>query len=540
MDATRTTDVLVLGSGGAGLVAALAAARQGLAVTVLEKTDRLGGTTAMSGAGTWIPANHHAAAAGIEDSKAEALAYIRAAAPEGWAAEENALWQAFVEAAPEMLRFVERHSPLRFALTPEPDPLRVLPGAKPRGRMLSPLPLSRWRAGRFAFRIRRSTIPEIFTYHEAVETDLYHHPFRTALDLWPRLLWRLLTNTRGKGTALVTGLLAGCRAAGVEVLLSARAVELTQDADGAVTGATVERAGRRETWSARAGVVIATGGFEWDEALRAKHFPGPVDYLGSPPGNDGDGQRMAEAAGAALARMDQATLTPSVPTRYEGRLLARPVPFHTEPNAMLVDRHGRRFVNELTFNIGEAIDVRDADGAPLRLPCWVISDAAMLDALPPVRWAAKADPAWLRRAESIEALAALTGLPPDALADSVARFNAAAERGEDVDFARPARADPAATGDKRRRAGLKPIARAPFLALPFNRAILATKGGARTNAHGEVLRPDGSVIPGLFAAGVAMANPIGTRGVGTGTTIGPNMAWGYICGMRIARRNRAG
>jgi 3-oxosteroid 1-dehydrogenase len=287
-------------------------------------------------------------------------------------------------------------------------------------------------------------------------------------------------------------------------------------------------------------VVIATGGFEWDEALRATHFPGPVDYLGSPPGNDGDGQRMAAAAGAAMARMDQATLTPSVPTRYEGRLLARPVPFHTEPNAMLVDRHGRRFVNELTFNIGEAIDARDADGAPLRLPCWVISDAAMLDALPPVRWAAKADPAWLRRAESIAALAALTGLPPDALAESVARFNAAAERGEDVDFARPARPDPAAAGDKRRRAGLNPIARAPFLALPFNRAILATKGGARTNAHGEVLRPDGSVIPGLFAAGVAMANPIGTRGVGTGTTIGPNMAWGYICGMRIARRNRAG
>lgn len=537
---THRTDVLVLGSGGAGLVAALTAAAQGLAVTVLEKTDRLGGTTAMSGAGTWIPASHLATAAGIEDSPEEALAYIRAAAPEGWAEAEDALWQAFVHAAPEMLRFVEAHSPLRFALTPEPDPLRALPGAKARGRMMSPLPLSRWRAGRFAFRIRKSTIPEIFTYHEAVETDLYHHPYRTAFSLWPRLLWRLLTNTRGKGTALVTGLLRGCLDHGVQVLLSARAVELAQDADGSVTGAVVERGGVREVWSARAGVVIATGGFEWDATLRARHFPGAVDYLGSPPGNDGDGQRMAEAAGAALARMDQATLTPSVPTRYEGRLLAQPVPFHTEPNAMLVNRHGVRFVNELTFNIGEAIDARDpTTGEPVHLPAWVISDGRILDRVPPVRWAAKADPAWLRQAPDIAALAARIGVPAAALADSIARFNAFAEAGEDRDFGRPARPDPAAAGDKRRRAGIQPIAGPVFVAVPFNRSILATKGGARTNEHGEVLRPDGSVIPGLFAAGVAMANPIGTRGVGTGTTIGPNMTWGYVVGRRLARRNRA-
>jgi choline dehydrogenase-like flavoprotein len=179
---TYDTDVLVLGSGSAGLVAALTAAAQGLSVTVLEKTDRLGGTTAMSGAGTWVPANHHAAAAGIEDSVEEALTYVRAAAPEGWAATEEPLWRAFINAAPEMLRFVEAKTPLRFALTPEPDPLRTLPGAKLKGRMVSVRALSRWRAGRFAFRIRKSTIPEIFTYHEAVTTDIYHKPYRTALS----------------------------------------------------------------------------------------------------------------------------------------------------------------------------------------------------------------------------------------------------------------------------------------------------------------------------------------------------------------------
>jgi 3-oxosteroid 1-dehydrogenase len=536
-----STDVLVLGSGSAGLTAALTAARRGLSVTVLEKTDRLGGTTAMSGAGTWVPANHHAAAAGIADSVEEALNYIRAAAPEGWVDTEDALWQAFVHAAPEMLRFVEANTPLRFALTSEPDPLRTLPGAKARGRMMSPLPLSRWRAGPFAFRIRKSTIPEIFTYHEAVTTDLYHKPYRTTLELWPRLLWRLLTNTRGKGTALVTGLLRGCLDAGVQVVLNARAVELTQDDLGAVTGAVVERRGRRAAWSARAGVVIATGGFEWDAARMARHFPGPLDYRGSPDAHEGDGQRMAEAAGAALARMDQATITSSVPVRYEGRVLAQPVPFHTEPYAILVNRHGTRFVNELTFNIGEALDRRDpVNGEPIHLPAWVITDVRMLKEVPPVRWAAKADPGWLRQAEDIAGLAARIGVPVEELEASVARFNAFAETGQDEDFGRPARADAASAGDKRRRAGIMPITGAPFLAMPFSRSILGTKGGARTNEHAEVLRPDGSVIPGLLAAGVAMANPIGTRNVGTGTTIGPNMAWGYIAGQRLARRNEFG
>lgn len=534
---TPETDALILGSGAAGLTAALTAAAAGLRVTVLEKTDRIGGTSAMSGAGTWIPANHHAAAAGIADSPEEALAYIRAAAPEGWAETEDALWQRLVEASPQMLRFLESHSPLRFALTPEPDPLRDLPGAKPRGRMLSPLPLSRWKAGRFALRIRKSTIPELFTYHEAVETDLYHHPFRTAWQLWPRLLWRILTNTRGKGTALVTGLLRGCLDAGVRVELEARAVELTRDETGAITGAIVEQRGIRHTITATRGVVIATGGFEWDAGLLAQHFPGPVDYLGSPAGNTGDGHRMAEAAGAAMAHMDQATLTPSVPTTLHGRLMARPVPFHTEPNAIIVNRHAQRFANELRFNIGESMDERDADGNPVHLPCWVISDTRLLDRLPPARWGARADPAWLKRADTIEDLAAQTGLDATALAQTIARYNGFCSAQKDADYGRPSAADAAASGDKRRRGGLEAIERKPLLAMPFNRSILGTKGGPRTNEHAEVLRADGSVIAGLFAAGASSANPLGTRGVGTGTTIGPYMTWGFVAGQRLSRRN---
>jgi hypothetical protein len=184
-------------------------------------------------------------------------------------------------------------TPLRFRLTPEPDPLRDLPGAKPRGRMLSPLPLSRWRAGRFARRIRKSQIPELFTYHEAVETDLYHHPFRTAFRLWPRLLWRILTNTRGKGTALVTGLLRGCLDAGVQVELEARAVELMRDETGAITGAIVEQRGMKQVTDTGAieAAVDAVIAANPDKVEQAKAKPTMIGWF--------VGQVMKQSGGKA-------------------------------------------------------------------------------------------------------------------------------------------------------------------------------------------------------------------------------------------------
>src|SRR5262249_1754179 len=114
-------DVVVVGSGSAGLRAPRTAGAGGARVTVLEKSPLLGGTSAMSGAGTWVPANHHMLAAGIADSKDAALTYLRATAPPGWQQEEDALWAAFVEAAPSMLAFLEAQTPLRFELVHHPD-----------------------------------------------------------------------------------------------------------------------------------------------------------------------------------------------------------------------------------------------------------------------------------------------------------------------------------------------------------------------------------------------------------------------------------
>ncbi len=518
--------------------AALRALDGGLKVLVVEKTAFLGGTSAMSGAGIWIPANHVARARGLADSPQEALEYLRAASPEGWREEEDALWEAFTNRAPDALAFIEANTPLVFDHIDEPDAMAELPGGKKTGRMVSPRALSRNLLGPLEPRLRRSTVPHWITYGEQVDYDPYHHPIRFFLRRWPRLLYRFLTNRRGQGSALMGGLIRGCQDRGCEFLLEARARSLIVDDAGRVVGARVQTDGQLREIHARGGVVIATGGFEWDEELRQRYFGGVVDRLGSPRANEGDGQKMAAEIGARLDRMDQANIFPCLPTIYEGKPHGLPMTFQTEQHSMIVDGRGRRFVSETNFNIGEVMNGRDAGtGELLHAPVWLIGDVRFYKSSLPFRWYARKQPGWIRKARTIAELARLIDVPEAELVKSVERFNAMSDRGLDEDFQR---GRSAFEGYKSHGAAnpLGRIDKGPFYAMSFNRSILGTKGGARTNPHGQVLRDDGTVIPGLYAAGLAMANPIGTRAVGAGTTLGPNLTWGYICANTILDERR--
>lgn len=531
----REYDVLVLGSGCAAMVAALHAARAGLSVLICEKTSLYGGTSAMSAGGIWIAANHLAHDEGIEDSVDEAISYIKAALPEN--GNRSAQWRAMLEAGPSMLRLLEQYTPLRFRLTEEPDPYIDLPGAKLSGRMMSVLPISRFAAKRNALRIRGSTLPEIFTYHEVLETDLYHRPISTVLRLLPRLAGRALRLGAGKGTALMIGLVRGCMDAGCKLENKARAVELIIENE-RVCGAVVEKNGRKHNVRARVGTLIATGGFEWNEAMMEEHFGSPRQFVGPPAGNTGDGQKLAAAAGAALGAMDQATITAAIPRRYHGRIHGMPVPYHAEENAIVVNMAGQRFEDELHVNLGEALNRRDPEtGSFPNQPAFVITDANYLRKAPLVRFFSRLSPGWMRKGATLEDLAAKTGIDARALAVTVARYNQFAETGIDEDFGR-GKTRRHQKADKRKRAGIEPIARSPFIAIRFDRSFMSTKGGAETDHRGRVLRPNGSTIEGLYAAGSAMANPIGTRGVGAGTTLGPFMSWGYVCAQDIIDRAR--
>lgn len=526
MAAEFECDVVVVGSGAAGLAAALAASADGARVIVLEKAHVLGGMTAMSAAGTWVPANHHMLAAGLSDSPEEALAYLRATAPPGWVEDEGELWEALAQNSAPMLRFVEEKTPLVFELVNGPDPFAEAPGGKLKGRMVSPTLVSRYRLGRWWNRVRKSVKPQCFTYKEmgAVTKD----PVRAIARLAPSLVWRLMSGQVGMGNGLVVGLVRGCLDQGCRIVLDAHVRRLVTDA-GEVAGVEAVIDGEPISIRAAKGVVLATGGFDWAPDYMAKYFPG-IDIIGAPRSNTGDGQRMAAAVGARLARMDQANISPATFTVYEGKRHALPLHETYGPHCILVNRSGQRFVSEGSPNLGLALDQRAPDGKSRHVPAWRIFDSRYRNRLSQA--CAAKDPEFVRSAETIEALAAQIGLDPEALRATVERFNGWSKEGVDRDFHR------GETVWERHYSGansLAPIAQPPFFAAPFLYASVGTKGGARTNRYCQVLRPDGSVIGGLYCAGLAMANPIGTKGVGAGTTIGPCLTFGYIAGRAVAQ-----
>ncbi len=518
-------DVVVLGSGAAGLAAALAASSSGARVLVAEKSEWLGGTTAMSGGCAWIPCNRHMRAIGETDSFDDALQYLRAVAPPGWQAVEEPLWRAFLEAGPRMLDLVEQKTPVRFHVGLEPDPYLEAPGAKRRGRNVSPDPLRMARLGEWAARLRPSLMPYYAAYDELTDTHFFAQPTKGMLRFGPRILWRWLRDARAMGQALAGGMVIGCVESGCEVRTSSRARSLVMEG-GRVAGVELEGAGGIETVRAGLGVVIATGGFEWDTELMARFHPGPCDWNASPDSNSGDGLRMAEAAGAKLDRMDQALIMGTVPMTYLGKPFARPAADYTLPHSMIVNARGRRFVNEVQVNVGLGLE------NPANLPAWRIYDAQFVrrypHALPKGAFAHH-----VKRAGTLRELAAIIGIDADGLEDEAQKMTRFAREGHDADFGRGSFGwDPWRNGDPRvgPNSCLGAISEAPFVALPMKKSFLGTKGGPRTDARGRVQHRDGGEIQGLWCAGNAMANPIGSKAVGAGTTLGPCLAWGFLCG----------
>ncbi|MEE2720414.1 MAG: FAD-dependent oxidoreductase [Pseudomonadota bacterium] len=536
MSKNQQYDVAVVGTGAAGLSAALKARSLGASVLVVEKGAVAGGTTAMSGGCIWAPQHHYQAQMGVTDSREAVLEYIRAVSPDSWHNAEEPLWTAFVDFVPEMLRFLEEETPLKFTPNRDPDPYTEAPGGLPFGRNVSAAPLRIGILGEWRDKVRPASFDIRLNYEEMVDSFFYANPKKWALRYAPRLAWRHLMNMRTKGNALSIGLLKGCLDKGIEIWLEAPAQRLLLE-DGSIVGLEVDRADGLVEIRATKGVILASGGFEWNPEMMAIHFPGPVEWTASPSTNTGDGQRMAAAVGAMLDKMDQALVMGTSPITYEGKRQGLPAADYFLPHSMIVNRHGKRFVNEKQMNVGLAFAEMDAEtGTPKHLPAWRIYDNQFAVKYPHAM-PKKAVPGNYFKSDSLDELARQIDVDPAGLVETARNFSDFARTGVDEEFGRGSTTwDRNRGGDPNHQPNptLGTIEQAPFFAMPFKASFLGTKGGARTNERAEVLNQEDRVIPGLYAAGNVMANSFGSKGVGAGTTLGPCLTWGYIAGMNAA------
>lgn len=532
-------DVVVLGSGGAALTAAVAAHDFGAGeVVVLEKSGMVGGTTAMSGGMLWIPNNRHQIAAGDTDSWDDRVAYLDALAPPGLLDPDTLA--AFLEAGPEMVEFLEDKTPVRLHQYPHfPDYQSYAPGAKAHGsRSLDNDVFSFAQLGSWATRINPTKMG--LPPRKSMVESMYGG------DMDPGLLAeREKSDCRGMGQALIGALLKAVLDRRIPIHFEKRARRLCKE-DSRVIGVIADQGGGEFRVRARKGVVIATGGFEWNKDLVNTFLRGPLTGPVSVPENEGDGLLMAMDAGARLGNMSNAWWMMSTLESRAQHRDARPNYLlcsgeRTCPGSIMVNRAGRRFVNEAAnYNaLGYALHNFDANTHDFpNLPYWLVFDQHHKDRYPVFTSApGKEAPSWFMRADTIESLAGLIGVDADALEDTVARFNDLVRKGHDDDFRRGDNTYDNFWGDPSfeppfRTLGL--LDQPPFYAVRMEAGALGTNGGPKTNGKAQVLDWNNDPIEGLYAAGNVMSAVTTMVYGGAGGTLGPGMTFGFIAGRHAA------
>ncbi len=529
----RIVDVVVVGSGGAALTAATLAADGGAEVLVIEKAGMLGGTTAVSGGGIWLPGNHVMAAAGVADSREGALAYIRRLA--GDRAPDPELLEVYVDTAPEVLRYLEDHTPLTTHIQPLPDyywPWKI-PGnvATPaRAVEADPYPvrdeLPDW-ADRL---VKRGTLMSL-----GAATTLAEDLLPQTAELRDELKRREAQDIRPKGAALIARLFKGLLERGVEALLDTPAAKLTLNESGEVVGILATHEGQPLRIGARKGVVLACGGFEWSAELVRAHIGYEVQPL-TPPNNVGDGLRMATEVGAKLANLDSYWGTPAMfdPAFRDanGQLVPQFEWGRGAPSSIVVNRKGNRFANEaLPYNdFPKAFGTYDPQAVefPNAGPGFLIFDKSVRDSQRILSmFPGRPDPDWAVKANSIGELADRIGIDRISLESTVERYNLHAANGEDPDF-------------QRHEVGLmspgtvKPITEPPFYAVEIHPGTLGTNGGPQIDRNGQVRKLGGGLVDGLYAAGNTAANVFGWAYPSGGGTLGNGMVFGYLAGRHVA------
>lgn len=551
-------DVVVVGSGGGGLSAAITAAKRGLKVLVIEKTEYFGGATAMSGGGTWIPANALARAQGIADSKEDARAYIRKVV--GERVREDVL-DAYLDGAPAMLDFLHAETEVRFWVAPfAPDYHPDEPGAALDGRMLSPVAYDGRQLGEWFGKLRPPLaefnapggmmidlpdMPHVLAPTSSLKSMVHVAKMvaRTARD---RLAGRGRGTRLTMGNALAGRLLRSALDAGVTLWSDTGMTALEKDANGRVDKVVAEREGKTVTIGARRGIVLAAGGFSQNAQMRQQHIPYAEHHISlMPPGNTGDGIAAALAVGAAMDEGNTQNAAWTVISLYpqkDGSVRRWPHLFldRPKPGYIIVNAKGERFGDEAELNF---VTSMHRDGA---VPAHLLCDARSikrygLGAVLPggLRLGRLRKSGYIIEAPTIRALAARIGCDPDGLERTVARNNEFAITGVDADFGKGGNAFDRSIGDFTHQPNpcLGPIATAPFYAVKINPGDATTTLGLRVDGRARVLNQDAEPVPGLYACGLDM-NSL-WRGVppanGANNTL--SLTFGFLAGRELAGAN---
>lgn len=546
-------DVVVVGSGGGALTAALLASHGGASVLVVEKDTYIGGTTAVSGGDMWIPNSRHVR---DRDSREDAIAYVHRLS-DGRECDPS-LVEVYVDTAPEALEYLEEHT----GLDTEPhigldDYYSVIgdriPGVRPFPRSVSikPYPAGPELGEELARKINKGPwVPPVeVSFPESRRGGIG----AAELEKREQEVWR------AKGGGLIAALLKGLVDAGVEVRTEAPAVGLVTDDDAAVVGVVVggvevggvEVGGTdgEQRIGARKGVVLACGGFEWNAEM-VQTFIGYEVKPMTPWANTGDGHLMAMEAGAKLGSMTTFFSYGVVYEPWEKGRDGNPLPqmiMGLGPGSIIVNQQGTRFMHGgYTYNDFShpfnSFDQRNP-GFTNKPPAWIIFgsrhfETGIMGSKPGIELnltgpEGQEPPEWLAEAGSIAELAEKIGIDPEALAATVDRYNTYAEKGEDPDWADPLQTHVLTGPDS---VTIEPVLGPRYGAIQQWPGTIGTNGGLRIDADGRALGNRVPIIDGLYAAGNTSASVLGATYPGGGGCIGPSVTMGYRAGRHVATR----
>ncbi len=546
-----TYDVVVVGAGGAGMTAALAAAHHGLDTVLIEKSAYFGGTTARSGGGVWVPGNRALREAGqvSPNDRQESSDYLQAIVGDEVPKIRR---ETFLDRGPEVIDFLLDKTPVKLKWVPGySDYLPEQPGGRSQGRSVEPIPMDGRILGKELERLHppyaKAPANLIVTQADYRKISLGLRTLRGPLTMMKVVIARMISTLRGRkmyamGNALTISLRKALVDADVPVLYDTDLKSLVIEG-GRVIGVRAQRGGKEVVIRATRGVILGSGGFEKSEAMREKHLPSPTDadWSTAAASNTGAGIEAGVAVGAATDMMDDAWWGPTIPLpNGPWFCLAE----RNLPGSIIVNSAGKRFMNEALPYVEATHEIYKGEATGVsHVPAWLVMDqryrnrylfAGLSPRQPfPGRWLKNGA---VRKASSLDKLAEEIDVPAESLGATIERFNGFAKTGSDEDFHRGESAYDRYYADPRVKPNpsLHSIDQGPFYAVKIVPGDLGTKGGIVTDERARALRADGSVIDGLYAAGNVSSAVMGHTYAGPGATIGPAMTFGYLAAEDIA------